>query len=62
MLDTTNPLNDPDNPLGDAYYRPELPIQCHQCLVLARSERQYKDHEHPHVLMHRAELVRRRRR
>jgi hypothetical protein len=46
---------DPDREDG---YRPLLPVRCHRCTALSRSEETYRkaDAPHPHALIHRVEL------
>ena len=55
LTETTAPEN--DGSPGNGAYLPLLPIRCHRCTALARSEQTYREQESefPHALMHRVE-------
>ncbi|WP_026931229.1 hypothetical protein [Glycomyces tenuis] len=56
LEETTSEEN--DGTPGHGAYLPLLPIRCHRCTALAKSEAHYRDlkAEHPHALIHRVEL------
>lgn len=56
LEETTDPDN--DGSPGNGFYKPLLPVRCHRCTALARSEKDYRDGgtEFPQALMHRVEL------
>lgn len=55
LAETTSP--DMDGSPGNGTYVPLLPIRCHRCTALSKSEADYRKQkaEHPHALMHRVE-------
>lgn len=64
LIESTNPLNDPDNRMGGTgHYVPVPPTCCFSCMAVAESEASMRGtpdragHKHPEALMHRAELV-----
>lgn len=61
LTDTTDPANDPDNPDSARMYVADVPIECHHCKVLIRSERQWQEGlQHPEdgaAAIHTARLV-----
>jgi len=56
LAETTSPEN--DGSPGNGAYLPLLPIRCHRCTALAKSEADYRKQnvEQPHALMHRVKL------
>lgn len=56
LTETTAPEN--DGSPGNGAYLPLLPVRCHRCTALSKSEASYRDQkaEHPHALIHRVEL------
>jgi hypothetical protein len=56
LAETTAPEN--DGSPGNGRYLPLLPIRCHRCTALSKSEASYREQkaEHPHALIHRVEL------
>lgn len=56
LAETTSPDN--DGSPGNGVYLPLLPVRCHRCTALSKSEERYRKDkaEHPHALMHRVEL------
>lgn len=57
LAETTNP--DMDGSPGNGTYLPLLPVRCHQCTALSKSEAAYRElkAEHPHALMHRVQPI-----
>lgn len=55
LAETTSP--DMDGSPGNGAYVPVLPIRCHRCTALAKSEESYRKQkaEHPHALIHQVE-------
>lgn len=56
LTETTDEEN--DGTPGHGTYVPVLPIRCHRCTALAKSEAKYRDlkAETPHALIHQVEL------
>lgn len=55
LVETTSP--DMDGSPGNGAYLPLLPIRCHRCTALAKSEESYRKQgaEQPHALIHQVE-------
>lgn len=53
LAETTAPEN--DGAPGGGAYLPLVPLRCHRCAALARSEKDWSKDPHPHSLMHRVE-------
>lgn len=55
LTETTSP--DMDGSPGNGKYLPLLPVRCHRCTALSKSEASYREQkaEHPHALIHRVE-------
>lgn len=51
-------LDETTDPENEDRYVVLPPILCHRCEGFARADDRYRDHPHPHVLMHRVELRR----
>jgi hypothetical protein len=43
---------------NEDHYRPELPLQCHRCVGLARAAEPYADQRNPHTFLHMVKLIR----
>jgi len=54
LAETTDEHN--DGSPGHAGYAPAPPVRCHRCTALSRSEKAYRDAEHPHALIHQVHL------
>ncbi|MGW1057627.1 hypothetical protein [Micromonospora rubida] len=64
LEETTRPEHDYNNPLATAVYMPApgMPMQCHCCAALERSEQQTnaQNPQHPGAILHAVQLVPRR--
>lgn len=61
LEESTDPAHDFNNPLARAVYLPApgMPVQCHCCAALERSEQQTnaQNPQHPQAMLHAVQLV-----